>query len=81
MAAYLISVLAGHLTAANKRDISHMLAHGMTEGRTRAGISYALTPGETDDAWQVRTVRSERDDWNRPTERASRATFTAKATP
>lgn len=82
MSAHRISVTSGHLTAANKRDISHMLANGMTEGKTRAGISYALTKDEAaPDAWQVRTVKSERDDWGRPTERAHRATFTAKATP
>lgn len=82
MAAYRISVTSGHLTAANKRDISHMLANGMTNGRTRAGIAYALAMDEgAPDAWHVRIVKSERDDWGRPVERAHRAAFTAKATP
>lgn len=80
MSAYRIAVLSGHLTAANKRDISHMLANGMTQGKTRAGIAYSLTPGEDADTWHVRTVKSERDDWNRPVERASRAAFTARPT-
>lgn len=82
MAAYRISATSGHLTTANKRDISYMLANGMTEGKTRAGIAYALEKDDSaPDAYRVRTVKSERDDWGRPTERAHRATFTAKATP
>lgn len=82
MAAYRISVTSGHLTAANKRDISYMLANGMTEGKTRAGIAYALEKDDSaPDAYRVRIARNESDDWGRMRERVSRASFTAKATP
>lgn len=79
MSAYKISTTSGHLTAANKRDLSHMLDNGMSDGKTRAGISYQITAGEAADAYQVRTARMETDDWGRKAERAHRATFTAKA--
>lgn len=82
MAAYRISVTGerGHLTAANKRDISHMLANGMTDAKSRAGIRYALTKDDAaPDAWQVRITRNESDDWGRMSERSHRASFTAKA--
>lgn len=83
MAAYRISVTGerGHLTAANRRDISHMLAEGMASGKTRAGIAYALTKDDSaPDAWHVRISRNESDDWGRMRERVNRVTFTAKAT-
>lgn len=84
MAAYRISVTGerGHLTAANKRDISYMLANGMTDGKTRAGIRYTLAEDDTElNAWHVRIARNESDDWGRMRERVSRVTFTAKAMP
>jgi hypothetical protein len=72
-----IKVTAGHLTAVNKRDIRHMIEHGMTNGKTRAGITYAITEGD-DGELHVRSTRVERDDWGRPIERAHRATFTTR---
>lgn len=84
MSAYRISVTGerSHLTAANKRDISQMLANGMTHASTRAGIRYAITHDDAEpDAYQVRITRNESDDWGRMSERSHRASFTAKATP
>ena len=80
MAAYRITVTGGHLTAVNRRDISYMLANGMTEGETRAGIRYTLMEGETLTSHRVRIARNESDDWGRVSERVHSATFTAKAT-
>lgn len=82
MAAYRISITGerSHLTAANKRDISHMLDNGMTQGKTRAGISYALQKDDSaPDAWHVRITRNESDDWGRMKESVNRVTFTARA--
>ena len=83
MAAYRISVTGerSHLTAVNRRDISYMLANGMTDGKTRAGIRYTITPGESPDTYRVRIARNESDDWGRMRERVHVATFTARATP
>ena len=75
MTKFSISTVSGHLTAANKKAISQMLAMGITEGHTPK-ISYKLE--NKGDVWEVVTSQKETNDYGKPFTRQHRATFTAR---
>lgn len=70
-----IKTLTGHLTAREKQIIAHMIEHGMDAARS-ARITVRLT--RDGDVWTAHSSKMESDDWGRPKECRSRATFTVR---
>jgi hypothetical protein len=64
-------VSGSHLTAHDRQAIRAIAEKGWTHGKT-ARKAYALQRDETG-AYSVRITSQERDDWNRPLTRVSRA--------
>lgn len=68
-----IKMLTGnHLTASDKRDIAAIIANGWTFGKTKIK-SYTVTLIEGA-VYSVKLVKSEKDDWGRPSPRTSHFT-------
>ena len=68
-----VSTLSGHLTAANKKAISQMLARGITAARTPR-ICYYLVSEESG-VHKVVIEWNESNDWGAVVKRRSSATF------
>lgn len=70
-----ISITSGHITATEKRVITYMLEHGMTDAKS-GRIEYHLSG--TGDEKTVTTIRKERSDYGKMLDRKSVAKFVVK---